>query len=100
LFRLDLKQANDTYSNLSKKDQKKFDMLVEKAIKLCKKDFDKLPENYPDVAYDRTTMRRVRKILDRAKPGCLIDFHTWNHMDERAGFCSNANLYGAFPLFG
>ncbi|WP_409342393.1 glycoside hydrolase domain-containing protein [Paenibacillus sp. MBLB4367] len=46
-----------------------------------------------DVAYDRTTIRRARKVLDRAKSGCLIDFHTWNHMNDLAGFCSNANLY-------
>ncbi|WP_079912527.1 glycoside hydrolase domain-containing protein [Paenibacillus sp. 32352] len=46
-----------------------------------------------DTAYDRFTMRRVRKILDRTKPGSLIDFHTWNHMNERAGFVNNADLY-------
>ncbi|MFE5322113.1 glycoside hydrolase domain-containing protein [Paenibacillus sp. NPDC056579] len=46
-----------------------------------------------DTAYDRFTMRRARKVLDRAKPGSLIDFHTWNHMNERAGFVNNANLY-------
>jgi hypothetical protein len=29
-----------------------------------------------DVAYDRTILRRVRKVLDRARPGCLIDLHS------------------------
>jgi hypothetical protein len=29
-----------------------------------------------DVAYDRTILKRVRKVLDRARPGCLIDLHS------------------------
>jgi hypothetical protein len=29
-----------------------------------------------DVAYDRTILKRVRKALDRARPGCLIDLHS------------------------
>jgi len=29
-----------------------------------------------DVAYDRTILQRVRKVLDRARPGCLIDLHS------------------------
>ena len=29
-----------------------------------------------DVAYDRTILARVRKVLDRARPGCLIDLHS------------------------
>lgn len=31
-----------------------------------------------DVAYDRNTMKRVRKVLDR-KENALVDFHQWNH---------------------
>lgn len=45
-----------------------------------------------DVAFGRKTMRRVRKILDQ-KEGCLIDFHSWNHMNDRAGFANCAILY-------
>ncbi|WP_105619865.1 glycoside hydrolase domain-containing protein [Vallitalea okinawensis] len=45
-----------------------------------------------DVAYDRHTMRRVRKILD-TKPDSLIDMHSWNHMNSRAGFINCALLY-------
>lgn len=45
-----------------------------------------------DVAYGRKTMRRVRKILDQ-KEDCLIDFHSWNHMNDRAGFANCALLY-------
>lgn len=29
-----------------------------------------------DVSYDRQIMKRVRKILDRRRPGCLIDLHS------------------------
>ena len=29
-----------------------------------------------DVAYDRTILKRVRKVLNRARPGCLIDLHS------------------------
>jgi hypothetical protein len=29
-----------------------------------------------DVAYDQTILRRVRNVLDRARPGCLIDLHS------------------------
>jgi hypothetical protein len=29
-----------------------------------------------DVAFDRTILKRVRKVLDRARPGCLIDLHS------------------------
>ena len=46
-----------------------------------------------DCAYDRTVIQRTRKVLDRTKPGCLIDLHSWNHFDRRAGFANCANLY-------
>ena len=46
-----------------------------------------------DVAYDRTVMERVRKILDRNRPRALIDLHSWNHFNDKAGFANNANLY-------
>jgi len=46
-----------------------------------------------DVAYDRVVMQRVRKILDRHRPGGLIDVHSWNHFNGHAGWTSNANLY-------
>lgn len=31
-----------------------------------------------DVAYDRNTMKRVRKVLDK-KENAIVDFHQWNH---------------------
>jgi len=46
-----------------------------------------------DVAFDRTTMKRVRKILDRNRPGPLIDLHSANQFNPRDGFASSANLY-------
>jgi hypothetical protein len=46
-----------------------------------------------DVAFDRTTMKRVRKILDRGRPGELIDLHSANQYNQRDGFASSANLY-------
>lgn len=30
------------------------------------------------IGYDREIMKRVRKIMDRAKPGCLMDLHSGN----------------------
>jgi hypothetical protein len=46
-----------------------------------------------DVAFDRTTMKRVRKVLDRNRPGALIDLHSANQYNVRDGFASSANLY-------
>ena len=46
-----------------------------------------------DVAYDRTVMKRARKILERGGTGNLIDLHSWNHFNDMAGFANNANLY-------
>jgi hypothetical protein len=44
-----------------------------------------------DVAYDRTILKRVRKVLDRARPGCLIDLHS------NTGFSKGpANQYTEF----
>ena len=46
-----------------------------------------------DVAFDRTTMKRVRKVLDLGRPGALIDLHSANQYNPRDGFASSANLY-------
>jgi hypothetical protein len=46
-----------------------------------------------DVAFDRTTMKRVRKVLTRGRPGSLIDLHSANQFDVNDGFASSANLY-------
>ena len=46
-----------------------------------------------DVAFDRTTMKRIRKILDRNRPNGLIDLHSANQFNPRDGYASSANLY-------
>jgi hypothetical protein len=45
------------------------------------------------VAFDRTTMKRVRKVLERGRPGSLIDLHSANQFNPRDGFANSANLY-------
>jgi hypothetical protein len=46
-----------------------------------------------DVAFDRLTMKRIRKVLDRLRPGSLIDLHSANQYNVSDGFASSANLY-------
>lgn len=46
-----------------------------------------------DVAFDRTIMKRVRKVLDRNRPDALIDLHSANQFNPRDGFANSANLY-------
>ncbi len=46
-----------------------------------------------DVAFDRSIMQRVRKVLDRTNPGALIDLHSANQFNQRDGFTNSANLY-------
>jgi len=46
-----------------------------------------------DVAFDRTTMKRVRKVLDRNRKGAIIDLHSANQYNVRDGFASSTNLY-------
>jgi len=46
-----------------------------------------------DVAFDRTTMKRVRKVLDRGRPETLIDLHSANQYNPRDGYANSANLY-------
>jgi hypothetical protein len=46
-----------------------------------------------DMAFDRVTMKRVRKALLRNHPGALIDLHSANQYNPRDGYASSANLY-------
>jgi len=46
-----------------------------------------------DVAFDRTTMKRVRKVLDRSRQGAIIDLHSANQYNIKDGFASSTNLY-------
>jgi hypothetical protein len=55
-----------------------------------KSDFDGM--YIDDTALDATSLRRARRILD-ARPGRLIDLHTWNHFNQWAGFANNLTIY-------
>ncbi len=46
-----------------------------------------------DVAFDRTVMKRVRKILEQDGEGRLIDLHSANQYNPRDGYANSANLY-------
>ncbi len=47
-----------------------------------------------DVAFDRTTMQRVRRVLtSHGGPGERIDLHSANQFNPNDGFASSANLY-------
>ena len=45
------------------------------------------------IGYDREIMKRVRKVMDRTKPGCLIDFHCGNSFQPEYGMNSCANQF-------
>ena len=44
-----------------------------------------------DVSYDRETLKRIRKVMDRNRPGCLIDLHSNTDFS-----CGPANQYMEF----
>ncbi len=46
-----------------------------------------------EIGYDREIMKRVRRVLDRHRPGSLLDLHSWNHFNGRAGFANCLNMY-------
>lgn len=51
-----------------------------------------------DVAFDRVTMMRLRKVLQAHRPDPLIDLHSANQFDVRDGYVNSALLYmGLFP---
>ena len=45
------------------------------------------------LGYDREVMKRVRKVMDRARPGCLIDFHCGNHYAPNYGMNNISNFF-------
>jgi len=45
------------------------------------------------IGYDREIMKRVRKVMDRARPGCLIDFHSGNEFHYQGRRVSPACKY-------
>lgn len=46
-----------------------------------------------DLAFDRMTMKRIRKVLNRSNPGAMIDLHSANQYNPKDGFANSANLY-------
>ncbi|NII73803.1 hypothetical protein FHW84_002376 [Dyella sp. SG562] len=46
-----------------------------------------------DVAYDRTTMKRVRKVLQARRQDPLIDLHSANQYNPRDGYINSSLLY-------
>lgn len=46
-----------------------------------------------DSALDRETIRRARRILDKDGKERLIDIHSWNHMNQWAGYANSLHLY-------
>ncbi len=46
-----------------------------------------------DSALDRQTLRRARRLIDRHRPEGRIDFHSWNHFNDLAGYANCLNLY-------
>lgn len=46
-----------------------------------------------DVAFDRITMKRIKRVLTKEGHSGLIDLHSANQFNERDGFNNSANLY-------
>ena len=46
-----------------------------------------------DVAFDRITMQRIRRVLAPGAPGERIDLHSANQFNPSDGFASSTNLY-------
>lgn len=46
-----------------------------------------------DVAFDRTTMKRIRRVLKSERGPGIIDLHSANQFNKRDGFNNSANLY-------
>jgi hypothetical protein len=46
-----------------------------------------------DLAFDRTTMKRMRKVLERGNSEIFLDLHSANQFNPRDGFANSANLY-------
>lgn len=46
-----------------------------------------------DSALDRKTLQRARRILDADGKRRLVDIHSWNHMNQWAGYANSLHLY-------
>lgn len=45
------------------------------------------------IGYDRQVMKRVRKVMQRSRPGCLIDFHSGNNFHPQYGLNNVVGQY-------
>ncbi|MDQ1256338.1 MAG: hypothetical protein QG656_934, partial [Candidatus Hydrogenedentes bacterium] len=45
------------------------------------------------IGYNREIMQRVRKVMERTRPGSLIDFHSGNNFEPAYGLSNCANQY-------
>lgn len=45
------------------------------------------------IGYDREIMKRLRKVMEQARPGCLIDFHCGNHYSPQYGLNNIVNQH-------
>jgi hypothetical protein len=46
-----------------------------------------------DVAFDRSIMKRAKKVMMRGNPGAMIDLHSANQFNDRDGYTNSGNLY-------
>jgi len=46
-----------------------------------------------DLAFDRTTMKRMRKVMEKGNPATFLDLHSANQFNPRDGYANSANLY-------
>ena len=46
-----------------------------------------------DSALDHQTLQRARRIMDADGKRRLIDIHSWNHMNQWAGYANSLHLY-------
>jgi len=46
-----------------------------------------------DVAFDRSVMKRAKKVLLRGNPDAMIDLHSANQFNDRDGYTNSGNLY-------
>ncbi len=46
-----------------------------------------------DVAFDRSVMKRARKVMLRGNPAAMIDLHSANQFNDRDGYTNSGNLY-------
>lgn len=55
---------------------------------------------FDGAGFDREIIKRMRKVANRAKPGCLFDYHQGNNFQAEYGWSNPASAYlELFPYF-